>query len=143
MPGIDRLFRGMRIAASALKAERTRVDVITKNIANSRVTNSAETGEAYRREVVSFEPLMERTQRGKEVVGVQVSSIEQDTETPFQEVHEPGHPDADANGMVRYPNVNAVREYTDLITAMRAYEANIGVMESMEQMASQALRLAE
>ncbi|MBL6721940.1 MAG: flagellar basal body rod protein FlgC, partial [Planctomycetes bacterium] len=45
--------------------------------------------------------------------------------------------------MVRYPNVNAVREYTDLITAMRAYEANIGVMESMEQMASQALRLAE
>ncbi len=143
MPGIDRLFRGMRIAASALKAERTRVDVITKNIANSRVTNSAETGEAYRREVVSFEPLMERTQRGKEIVGVQVSSIEQDTETPFQEVHEPGHPDADANGMVRYPNVNAVREYTDLITAMRAYEANIGVMESMEQMASQALRLAE
>ena len=143
MPGIDRLFRGMRIAASALKAERTRVDVITKNIANSRVTNSAETGEAYRREVVSFEPLMERTQRGKEIVGVQVSSIEQDTETPFQEVHEPGHPDADANGMVRYPNVNAVREYTDLITAMRAYEANIGVMESMEQMASQALRLAD
>ena len=143
MPGIDRLFRGMRIAASALKAERTRVDVITKNIANSRVTNSAETGEAYRREVVSYEPLMERTQRGKEIVGVQVSSIEQDTETPFQEVHEPGHPDADANGMVRYPNVNAVREYTDLITAMRAYEANIGVMESMEQMASQALRLAE
>ncbi len=143
MPGIDRLFRGMRIAASALKAERTRVDVITKNIANSRVTSSAETGEAYRREVVSFEPLMERTQRGKEIVGVQVSSIEQDTETPFQEVHEPGHPDADANGMVRYPNVNAVREYTDLITAMRAYEANIGVMESMEQMASQALRLAE
>ena len=143
MPGIDRLFRGMRIAASALKAERTRVDVITKNIANSRVTNSGETGEAYRREVVSFEPLMERTQRGKEIVGVQVSSIEQDTETPFQEVHEPGHPDADANGMVRYPNVNAVREYTDLITAMRAYEANIGVMESMEQMASQALRLAE
>ena len=143
MPGIDRLFRGMRIAASALKAERTRVDVITKNIANSRVTSSAETGEAYRREVVSFEPLMERTQRGKEIVGVQVSSIEQDTETPFQEVHEPGHPDADANGMVRYPNVNAVREYTDLITAMRAYEANIGVLESMEQMASQALRLAE
>jgi flagellar basal-body rod protein FlgC len=72
-----------------------------------------------------------------------VSSIEQDTDTPFQEVHEPGHPDADENGMVRYPNVNAVREYTDLITAMRAYEANIGVMESMEQMASQALRLAE
>ena len=143
MPGIDRLCRGMRIAASALKAERTRVDVITKNIANSRVTSSAETGEAYRREVVSFEPLMERTQRGKEIVGVQVSSIEQDTETPFQEVHEPGHPDADANGMVRYPNVNAVREYTDLITAMRAYEANIGVLESMEQMASQALRLAE
>ena len=143
MPGIDRLFRGMRIAASALKAERTRVDVITKNISNARVTSSAETGEAYRREVVSFEPLMERTQRGKEIVGVQVSSIEQDTETPFQEVHEPGHPDADANGMVRYPNVNAVREYTDLITAMRAYEANIGVMESMEQMASQALRLAE
>ena len=143
MPGIDRLFRGMRIAASALKAERTRVDVITKNIANSRVTNSAETGEAYRREVVSFEPLMERTQRGKEIVGVQVSSIEQDTETPFQEVHEPGHPDADANGIVRYPNVNTVQEMADLITAVRAYEANLSIQDSFERIADRALRLME
>lgn len=143
MSGVENIFRGMRIAASALKAERTRVDVISKNIANARVTRTAEDGQPYRREVVAFEPLIEKSAHGKEIVGVQVASIEADRETPFQEVYEPGHPDADANGMVRYPNVQAVREYTDLITAMRAYEANISVMESMEQMAQQALRLAE
>lgn len=143
MAGIDRLFRGMRIAASALKAERTRVDVIAKNISNAQVTNMPETGTAYRREVVSFRPLMEHTMHGDEIIGVEVASIEQDMTTPFQEVYEPSHPDADGSGIVRYPNVNAIREYTDMITAMRAYEANIGVMESMERMADRALRLAD
>ena len=65
---IQRLFGGMRIAATALKAERTRLDTIAKNIANAQVTRMPDTGEAYRREVVHFKPLLERLENGKKAV---------------------------------------------------------------------------
>ena len=79
MSGLDRLFAGMRTASSGLLAERTRVDTIAKNIANARTTRVPGTGEAYRREVVHFAPILERVASGKyEVRGVRVSQIVKD-----------------------------------------------------------------
>lgn len=144
MSGIEKLFSGMRIAASALKAERTRVDTIAKNIANSRTTRVPGTDEAYRREVVRFEPVVERTRNGGfEPKGVRVASIEKDFSTPFEEIYDPGHPDADERGIVEMPNVNTMREMADMITAVRSYEANLKVQENFERMADRALRMTE
>ena len=144
MDALSKMFRGLRIAATGLRAERERVDVIAKNIANAGVTRMPDTGEAYRREIVRLAPIEQRGPRGeKEVLGVQVAKVFQDLETPFEEVVDPTHPDADASGVVRYPNVNTVREMADLITAMRAYEANLSVQQNVERMAERALRLGQ
>ena len=144
MGALDKLFGGMRIASTGLKAERQRVDVIAKNIANSQVTRVPETGEAYRREMVDFAPLITRNANGqREVTGVEVRGTRPDMTTPFQEIQDPGHPDADASGMVRYPNVNTVKEMADLITAVRAYEANLSVQENYQRIADRALRMME
>ncbi len=144
MDALQKLFGGMRIAASGLRAERTRVDTIAKNIANAQVTRMPDTGEAYRRETVHFAPILRKLGLGKtEVAGVEVTKIERDFKTPFERVFDPHHSDAGLDGYVTYPNVNTVSEMADLITAMRAYEANLTVQENFEQMAERALRLAE
>ena len=142
MSGLDNLFSGMRISASGLTAERTRIDVIAENIANARTTRTPEGG-PYRRKVVVFEPILRRALDGSSrTTGVRASQILQDYTTDFERVLEPGHPDADAEGFVAYPNVNAVLEMSDLITALRAYEANITAQENFVRMAERALRLA-
>ena len=144
MDALSKMFRGLRIAATGLRAERERVDVIAKNIANAGVTRMPDTGEAYRREIVQLAPVEHRGARGrKDVLGVEVAKVYQDFETPFEEVVDPTHPDADAAGVVRYPNVNTVREMADLITAVRAYEANLSVQQNLERMAERALRLGQ
>jgi flagellar basal-body rod protein FlgC len=143
MDGIQRLFSGMRAASSGLAAERQRIDVIARNLANAHTTRTAEGG-PYRREMVLFEPMLIENEGGvEEVAGVQVAGVVPDTTSPFEQVFDPGHPDADASGLVQLPNVNATREMADLITAMRAYEANVTMQESFVQMAERALRLAQ
>jgi flagellar basal-body rod protein FlgC len=144
MSGPGKLFSGLRIAASAMSAERVRIDTIAKNIANARTTRVPGSTAPYRRQVVHFAPLLERARNGQvEVTGVRVTEVSPDLTTDFESVHDPSHPDADANGTVFYPNVNTMKEMADLITAVRAYEANIGVQENFVQMARRALRLAE
>ncbi len=144
MTGIRRLFAGMHIASSALRAERVRVDTIAKNIAHAGTTKMPDTGEPYRREVVRFEPELTRSRDGNQVIqGLKAPTVQQDFTTPFEEVLDPGHPDANEEGIVRMPNVNAVREMADMITSLRAYEANLKVAENFERMAERALRLAE
>ena len=135
MSGVDTIFRGMRIAASGLTAERTRVDTIAENIANAQTTSTPEGG-PYLRRVVRFEALMGERR------GVRVTSISEDRTSPTERLWEPGHPDADAEGYVEMPNVNATLEMADLITAVRAYEANLTVGQSFERMAERALELA-
>ena len=140
MEGIGKLFSGFRSAASGLAAERARVDVIARNVANAQTTSTPEGG-PYRRQVVRFEPILARLADGRmEARGVRVTGIEQDGTTPFQRLFDPAHPDADDKGFVSMPNVNAAREMADLITAMRAYEANAAIQESFVQMAERALR---
>jgi len=143
MEGVSKLFSGMRIAATGMSAERMRIDTVARNIANSTVTRTAEGG-PYKRQVVEFEPILLRQSDGREVnAGVRVRGVTNDEISSFERIHDPGHPDADKNGWVTYPNVNATREMADLITAVRAYEANIDVQENFVRMADRALRLAQ
>jgi flagellar basal-body rod protein FlgC len=94
--------------------------------------------------MLRFAPILARLSDGRvRTEGVRVAGVEQDTSTPFERIHDPDHPDADAQGYVSMPNVNTAREMADLITAMRAYEANASVQESFVQMAERALRLAQ
>ncbi len=144
MSGIRALFQGMNISASAMKAERARVDIIAKNIAHSGTTRMPDTGEPYRREIVHFAPIYKQnTDGGYDVDGVKVDQVMKDFTTPFELINDPGHIDADAEGNVRMPNVNTVREMAELITAMRAYEANVQVAENFEKMAQMGLNLAK
>lgn len=145
MSGIDNLFSPMRISSSALSAERTRIDVISKNIANAESTRMPDGSGPYRRQVVSFSPILERALDGSsQVAGMRVASVKPDTATPFPVLHEPGHKDADPlTGNVLMPNVNVVSEMADLILAMRSYEANLNSQDNFVKMAERALRIAQ
>jgi flagellar basal-body rod protein FlgC len=143
MDGIGQLFTGMRASATGLSAERIRIDVIAKNLANAETTRTP-SGGPYRRQVVHFEPLLRRLANGREeAAGVRVARVTDDMQTPMERIFDPHHPDADAAGYVTMPNVNATREMADLITAMRAYEANLSAQEAYMRMAERALRLAQ
>jgi flagellar basal-body rod protein FlgC len=135
-------FSALEVAASGLSAERTRMNTIASNLANARTTRTADGG-PYQR----LDPVFQATQLGSEVVAgpnesavslVKVTRIQKDTRDP-QLVYEPGHPDADAKGYVRYPNVNVVEEMVNMITASRAYEAGVTSVESIKAMAKSAL----
>lgn len=144
MSRLDQLFSTLRTSATGLSAERLRVGVIAENIAGARVTRTPEGG-PYRRKVVVFEPLLERAmgrRAGGVGHGVRAARVEPDFVTPFEEVTDPGHPDADENGNVRMPNVNPLREMADLIGSMRSYEANLSAQENFLRMAQRALELA-
>jgi flagellar basal-body rod protein FlgC len=135
-------FSALEVAASGLSAERTRMNTIASNLANARTTRTAEGG-PYKR----LDPVFEAKQLGGGMVGgpnesavslVTVPRIQQDARDP-QLVYEPGHPDADPKGYVRYPNVNVVEEMVNMITASRAYEAGVTSVESVKAMAKSAL----
>lgn len=143
MTGIDKLFSGMRAASSGMAAEHTRIDVVAKNIANANTTRTPEGG-PYRRQLVHFAPMLQRAMDGKnEVVGVRVAKIAADDSTPLPRIFDPSHADADSTGYVTLPNVNPVMEMADLITATRAYEANVSAQEQFVSMAERALRLIQ
>ncbi|HWP29810.1 MAG TPA: flagellar basal body rod protein FlgC [Chloroflexota bacterium] len=138
----------MRIAGSALTAQRLRMDVTASNIANAEAT-STPTGGPYRRESVVFAPIPTPARGGYRLLaargapptsGVQVRAIVADSSEP-RLVYDPGHPDADAEGYVRFPNVDLVTEMTNMLSASRAYEANITVINVAKNMAQRAIDL--
>lgn len=143
------MFGAIDAAASGLTAERLRLDVISNNIANVNTTRTAEGG-PYRRELVVFEPRSQENsfgeilsgQMGVETSGVKVSGIIKD-QSPLREVYDPTHPDANANGYVQMPNVNVVTEMVDMITASRAYEANVTTITAAKTMAQKALDIGK
>ena len=142
MSGIGNIFSGMRTASSGLSAERARIDVIANNIANSQVTRTPDGGGAFRRKIVSFKPLPQKVENGRlQGGGVYVSSITPDYVTPMELLNEPEHPDANEDGIVEYPNINSVREMADMMTAIRAYEANLKAQEVFMRMAQKSLEL--
>ena len=143
MSGLDSFFTTLRTASTGLSAERVRMNVIAENIAGAQVTRTPEGG-PYRRKHVVFEPLVTRGPDGSSRVrGVRAARIEHDDQAEFVEVYDPTHPDADAlTGKVLMPNVNTLSEMADLITALRAYEANLAVQEGFVRSAERALQLA-
>ncbi len=143
MSGLDSFFSTLRTAATGLSAERVRMNTIAENIAGAQVTRTPEGG-PYRRKSVVFEPLLQSGPNGQmQVRGVSAARIEYDTSSEFVEIYDPGHPDADPlTGKVLMPNVNSLSEMADLITSMRAYEANLAVQEGFLRSAERALELA-
>ncbi len=142
------LISGIDVTAGALNAQKTRLDVVAQNIANAQTTRTA-AGGPYQRQVVSFESeLMRRAGStaagpvGNNLQSVRVAAIAPDR-TPGQQVYNPQHPDAGADGMVTMPNVNIAYEMVDLITASRAYEANLSVVKNARQMAMKALEIGK
>ncbi|MDI7248260.1 MAG: flagellar basal body rod protein FlgC [Bacillota bacterium] len=136
------IFSSFRISATGLAAERLRMDVIANNIANVNTTRT-EDGRPYRRRQVVFQALTARPSRGPGASeapgqGVAVAAIVEDPSPPRM-VYDPGHPDADARGYVAMPNVDAVRELVDMISATRAYEANVTALDAAKTMAMRAL----
>ncbi|MFN0244943.1 MAG: flagellar basal body rod protein FlgC [Planctomycetota bacterium] len=144
MEGVSGLFSGMRASGSALTAERIHIDTIAQNLANANVTQQPDGSGPYRRQVVHFAPILQRTASGRyQSVGVRVIKVADDAKSPFERVRDPGHPDADSEGMVTMPNVNTTREMTDMIVAMRAYEANLNAQDNFVRMAERSLRMAQ
>jgi flagellar basal-body rod protein FlgC len=136
------LISGIDVTAGALNAQKTRLDIVAQNIANAQTTRTP-TGGAYQRQVVSFESeLVRRSGGGLSVQSVKVGNIAPDR-TPGQQVYNPQHPDAGADGLVTMPNVNLSYEMVDLITASRAYEANLSVVKSAREMAMKVLTIGK
>lgn len=146
-------FDALGISASGLTAERLRMDVSAENLANAQTTRGADGG-PYRRKVVVLQEAsgegfagalrgamnVQGPASGSGPRGVQVAGIAEDA-APERLVYDPGHPDADERGYVRMPNVNSVTEMVDLITASRAYEANVTAMQTAKTMFAKTLDL--
>ncbi|UYZ15364.1 flagellar basal body rod protein FlgC [Brevibacillus sp. WF146] len=148
------LFQGMDTSASALTANRLRLDTIAANIANANTTRATFVNGAwqpYKRKMVeltpvtgqSFDNLLQAaigTVTGQTEQGVRVTAIREDN-APFKRMYDPTHPDADAEGYVLLPNVDVMKEMVDMISASRSYEANVTVLNAAKSMMMKALEI--
>ena len=146
------VFSAFDVSASGMTAQRTRLDVISQNIANVNSTRDAD-GNIYKRKTVVFhekayysfdDALTSATgMYGKVGNGVKIRQISEDTDTEGRMVYDPSNPDADENGYVTYPNVNTVTEMTNMIDASRSYEANVTAFNAAKNMALKALEVGK
>jgi len=141
----DDMMNAANISASGLSAERLRMEVVANNIANANSTRTPGGG-PFRRQDVVFATVLNDHLRGAgagrlNLGGVQAVDVVDDP-SEFHRVHNPGHPEADADGYVAMPNVHLPVEMVNLITASRAYEANVKVLQFFRQMTEQALTIA-
>ena len=135
----------LRTSGTGLSAQRMRMNVISRNLANIHTTRT-ESGEPYRRKDLvfaavpgsnTFGEILNETSREVEVLGVI------DDPRPFQLRYEPGHPDADPDGYVQYPNVDPMEEMVNMISASRGYEANVTAVNASKRMAQRALEIGK
>lgn len=142
-------FSSMRISATGMNAQQTRMNTISSNIANAETTESEEGGPYKRRDPV-FTAIPDRENFGEvlqgtldeHAEGVQVTEIQEDTKAPRM-VYNPKHPDANAQGYVAMPNVNPVEEMANMISASRSYEANVTALNAAKSMAMRALDIGK
>ena len=138
------LLPGIESSASALDAERIRMDVVAQNIANANVTRDVD-GKPYQRQEVVFESVLCALQNADTPDAgsktVQIARVQKDARPPRM-IYNPGHPDANAQGMVAMPNINIHQEMVDMIASSRSYEANLAVVKNARTMAMQALSIA-
>jgi flagellar basal-body rod protein FlgC len=151
------IFDSINMSATGMSAERVRLNVASMNLANAHVTRTVDGGPYRARSVVFHAVPYERaanmgeerdvisepfdSELEKEAYSVSVAEIVEDPD-PFKEVYDPGHPDADARGIVRLPNVNVMEQMVDIMTASRAYEANVTALETAKSMAQKAISIA-
>ncbi len=147
------MYDSIEISASGLSAERLQMDVIANNIANANTTRTPGGG-PFKRQLVVFAQATDPTQQGdgasdfspdgtsggQSTAGVQAVGIAQDN-SPDRLVFDPGNPDADPRGYVHYPNVEVVKEMVDMMSASRAYEANVSAIQETRAMGNAALNL--
>lgn len=142
------MFKSLHISASALTAERLRMDIISNNIANVNTTKTADGGPYQRQTVLygeranygSFSQKLRKEINGFNGGGVEVLAIQKDN-SPFKRVYDPQHPDSDQDGFVNLPNVDVMKEMVDMISTTRSYEANISVLNSSKSMLLKALEI--
>ncbi len=168
MMSINSMFSGLHISASGMRAQRIKQNTITSNLANAETTRTPEGG-PYRREFAIFKahgPVTATTMRQSTTIGgssthsdhisiknsksslenlrtgmgVEVAEIRKDSRPP-KLIHNPSHPDANEEGYVEMPNVNVVEEMAEMISASRAYEANVTAFNATKSMLSEALKL--
>jgi len=140
------LLTAIKISASGLSAQRTRLSVLSSNLANSKTTRTADGSGPYKRKDPIFEEVradsfsanLDRAE--KRLSGVQVTQIREDS-TPGEKVYDPGHPDADADGYVLMPNVNVVHELTDIMDTSTSFEANVSAIRSAKEMINSVLAI--
>ena len=133
-----KIFESLEVAGSALTAHRLWMDTISSNLANINTTRTLGGG-PYKRKVPLFAEMLDKTIGGYEDIGgVRVTEITEDQSAPRMS-YQPEHPDANEDGYVAFPNVNLVREMTDMLVASRAYEANLAVADSAKTMWNGAL----
>lgn len=139
------LLTGVQSTSSALEAERIRMEVISQNIANANTSRGPD-GKPYQRQEVVFEAMLNRQMIGGAQdagsKGVHVSRITKDSSQP-RLVYNPGHPDANPQGMVAMPNINVHEEMVDMIAASRSFEANLAVVKNARSMALQTLSIGK
>lgn len=139
------IFTTFDIAASGLKAQRTRLNTISSNMANAETTSTPEGG-PYKKKSVVFqsEPVSFKNQLSQSLnnhaAGVKIVKIIEDNEPP-QQIYNPSHPDAKEDGYVGMPNVSVLKEMVDMMSATRSYEANTTVIKSAKRMAMKALEI--
>jgi flagellar basal-body rod protein FlgC len=139
------MFGGLEISASALTAQRLRMNVTAENLANAQTTRGAD-GQPYRRKEVVLQSVngggfgAQFSAAMGRAGGVEVAGIQED-QTNGKLVYDPSHPDANDQGYVTMPNVDTVTEMVDLIDAQRAYEANVTAMQASKQMFAKTLEI--
>lgn len=132
---------GKEISVSGLKAQRIRMNVIANNIANAESTRTLKGG-LFHRQLAIFRGTEWKPGAKPSNLGVQVTKVVSDP-SPSRIVYDPGHPDANKDGYVSYPNVNVAVEMADLVSAQRAYDANVTVILSDKKMAAKALEIIQ
>lgn len=139
------MFQASEVIAAGLSAMRLRVNTIASNIANAETTNTPEGGPYRRKDVVlmaqetpsSFQSSLDQMTLAKP----QILAVVED-QSPPKKTFQPGHPDADPDGFVSYPNINVVQSMTDLMSATRLYQANVAAARSMVEMSREARRIS-
>jgi len=135
------IFTTFDVSASALKAQRIRLNTISSNMANVETTSTPEGG-PYKKKSVYFQtqPISFKDQLDSSIKGVKVTKIVTDESEP-KKVYDPSHPDASEDGYVAMPNISILKEMTDMMSATRAYESNTTVIKSAKRMALKALEI--
>jgi len=128
-----------KVSASALEAQKHRMNAIASNMANAQSTRSADGG-PYKKKEVIFEVMPIKSNSSDRLEGVKVSGVVEDSKPPIV-VYDPGHPDADEKGYVSMPSINVIEEMVNMMMALRAYEANVKAFNISKGMYSKALEI--